>query len=193
MDEQFQEHLRVVTAAKRQVETLENIADMITFCFRNQGTLFIMGNGGSAADAQHIACELVGAFKKKNRSPFPAIALTTDSSILTAVSNDLGFDYVFARQLGAFAKPDDVVWALSTSGKSKNILMGLLKAQQIGCYRVGFTGAQKTEMHDLCDVLFMADSVESDRIQEVHQLAYHLICGHVERRMVADGNHSSVD
>ncbi len=193
MEERFQEHLRVVAAAKRQIETLENIADMIAFCFRNNGTLFIIGNGGSAADAQHIACELVGTFKKKNRSPFPALALTTDSSILTAVSNDLGFEYVFARQLGAFAKPDDVVWALSTSGQSKNILMGLLKAQQIGCYRVGFTGAQKTEIHDVCDFCFTADSEESDRVQEVHQLAYHLICERVEQRMTVDGNHSSVD
>ncbi len=192
MKEQFVEHQRVVNMAMSQIETLENIADMITFCFRNSGKLFIMGNGGSAADAQHIAGELVGRFKM-DRVPFPALALTTDTSILTAVSNDLGYDYIFARQLGAFAKPDDVVWALSTSGHSKNIKMGLLKAKDIGCYRVGFTGSKTTVMHELCDVSFMVDSVESDRIQEVHELAYHLICERIERKMVADGNHSSVD
>jgi len=191
MKEQFQEHQRVVEAAMSQIETLEEIADMITFCFRNNGRLFIVGNGGSAADAQHIAGELIGRFKL-DRSPFPAIALSTDTSTLTAVSNDIGYEWVFARQLGAFAKPDDVVWALSTSGSSKNIVLALLKAQEIGCYRIGFTGSKKTEMHELCNVSFLVDSTESDRIQEVHELAYHLVCERVEQRMVSDGNHSSV-
>jgi len=180
MKEQFLEHQRVVEAAAGQIGLLERIADQLIACFDADGRVYLLGNGGSAADAQHIAAELVGRFKK-DRKALPAIALTTDASILTAVSNDLGFEQVFARQVEALVNKSDIVWALSVSGRSVNVIRALQAARRIGAAIIGFTGKSGGEMAELCDHCLHVDHDHSDRVQEVHQLAYHLICDRIER------------
>lgn len=181
MKDQFAEHQRVVEAAARQTELLEQIAARLIACFDAGGRVYLLGNGGSAADAQHIAAELVGRFKRDRRA-LPAIALTTDTSILTAVSNDTGFEHVFARQIEALATLHDIVWALSVSGRSSNVLRALESAKKIGAFVIGFTGRNGDALAQRCDLCFRVDHDDSDRVQEVHQLAYHLICGRVEKR-----------
>jgi len=172
-----------VEAAIGQVELLELMAARISACFEAGGRVYLLGNGGSAADAQHIAAELVGRFKK-DRRPLPAIALTTDTSVLTAVSNDTGFEQVFTRQVEALVTRRDIVWVLSVSGKSPNVIGALEAAKKIGAQRIGFTGRGGGKLADLCDLCFRVEHTASDRVQEVHQLAYHLICDRVERRFV---------
>ncbi|MGB2988038.1 MAG: SIS domain-containing protein [Phycisphaerae bacterium] len=181
MKHQIEEHQRVVAAAAKQVELLARIADRVIACFDAGGKLYVFGNGGSAADAQHIAAELVGRFKR-DRKALPAIALTTDTSILTAVTNDLGGEHNFVRQVEALVTDRDIVWALSVSGRSPNIILALEAAKEIGAYRIGFTGRTGDPLRELCDLCFQADHDTSDRVQEVHQLAYHLICDRIERR-----------
>ena len=155
--------------------------------------LYLFGNGGSAADAQHIAAELIGRFKR-DRPPLPAIALTTDSSILTAVSNDMEYADVFARQIEALVAPGDIVWALSVSGRSPNVIRGIEAARQRRAITVGFTGLQGgggkeagkgATLGQLCDFCFVAEHAASDRVQEAHLLAYHLICDRLEASVAA--------
>lgn len=179
MQHKIDEHLLAVEAARNLVNLLEGIAGKVTSCFQANGRLFLMGNGGSAADAQHIAAEFIGRFKQ-NRKALPAIALTTDSSTLTAVSNDMSFDRVFERQIEALVQPGDIVWALSVSGTSPNIVRGLRAARTKKAITIGFTGGSANEFDSLCDLCFRAAHTSSDRVQEVHQLAYHLICEAVE-------------
>ena len=185
MEAQFAEHQRVVEAAIAQIDLLERIADRLIACFEAGGRVYLLGNGGSAADAQHIAGELVGRFKK-DRNALPAIALTTDTSILTAVSNDLGYEQVFARQVEALVTTGDVVWALSVSGRSPNVIRALQSAKRIGATLIGFTSRDGNAMADLCDYCFRVDHDHSDRVQEVHQLAYHLICDRIECRLAGE-------
>ncbi len=180
MKEQIAEHLRAVEAAIGQVELLERMADRIIACFKAGGRLYLFGNGGSAADAQHIAAELVGRFKKDRRA-LPAIALTTDTSALTAISNDLSFEQVFARQVEALVTDRDIVWGLSVSGKSPNMIRAVESAKRIGGFVIGFTGMSGDQLAGRCDLCFRVAHSTSDRVQEVHQLAYHLICERVER------------
>jgi D-sedoheptulose 7-phosphate isomerase len=161
---------------------LQRIADAVVACFRRGGRLYVLGNGGSAADAQHIAAELVGRFKR-DRQALPAVALTTDTSILTAVANDLGAELVFARQVEALARPGDAVWALSVSGSSPNVLKALTAATAAGALRIGFTGRLGARLAALCDHCLTAEHESSDRVQEVHQLAYHLVCDRIERAL----------
>jgi len=177
---QLDEHIRVVQSAIGQLPLLERVADGLIACFERGGRVYLLGNGGSAADAQHVAAELVGRFKR-DRKALPAIALTTDSSNLTAISNDLGFEQVFTRQIEALVRAVDIVWALSVSGKSPNILAGLRAAKKLGAFTLGFTGRGGGAMSELCDLCFRVDHESSDRVQEVHQLAYHVICDAVER------------
>jgi D-sedoheptulose 7-phosphate isomerase len=179
---QLDDHLRVVSTIGEQMVLLERITERIIGCFEAGGRLFLLGNGGSAADAQHIAAELVGRFKK-DRKALPAIALTTDTSALTAISNDLGFEKVFARQIEALVTARDVVWALSVSGRSPNVLAALQAARKIGAAVIGFTGKTGGAMVELCELCLHIDHQHSDRVQEAHQLAYHLICAAVEQRV----------
>ena len=181
MKDQIEEHQRVVAAVREQVPILERIADRIHDGFEAGGRLYLLGNGGSAADAQHIAAELVGRFKRE-RKALPAIALTTDTSILTAVSNDMGFEQLFASQLQALVTSRDMVWALSVSGTSPNVIRGMEEARRLGAFRIGFTGRSGEGLADLCDLCFHVDHEASDRVQEAHQLAYHLICDRIEQR-----------
>jgi D-sedoheptulose 7-phosphate isomerase len=153
-------------------------AQLVT-ALRNGGKLLVMGNGGSAADAQHFAAELVGRFQRERRG-LPAVALTTDSSILTAVGNDYGFEAVFRRQVEALARPGDVVCAISTSGRSPNVLQALLAARQAGCATLALTGGSGGELIALADVAVVVPSDRTPFIQEAHVTIIHLLCALVE-------------
>lgn len=159
------------------------IADRISEAFLLGGKLMLAGNGGSAADAQHIAAEFLSRFKL-DRAPLPAIALTTDTSALTAIGNDYGFENLFERQVRGLGKKGDVFIGISTSGKSPNVLSALKVARDIGVTTIGFTGSADTPMVPLCDLVLAAPSDETALIQQIHITAAHAICGIVEREMV---------
>lgn len=156
------------------------IADTIGRAFRNGGKLLIAGNGGSAADAQHIAGEFLSRLNF-DRDPLPAIALTTDTSVLTAIGNDYGFERAFERQVRGLGRPGDVLIAISTSGRSPNVLRALKAAREIGITTIGFTGDGRRDMMDYCDHCLSAPSAETPLIQQIHIVAAHAICGLVER------------
>jgi len=137
------------------------------------GKILIFGNGGSAADAQHLAAELVNRFKKE-RAPLPAIALTTDTSILTAVANDYDFSQIFSKQILALGKKGDMALGISTSGKSSNVISALKVAKEIGLHTVGLSGGDGGLMKDVCDYLILVPSFETPRIQEGHLLFLHI-------------------
>jgi D-sedoheptulose 7-phosphate isomerase len=158
------------------------IADRIADCLKSGGKVLIAGNGGSAADAQHIAAELVGRLTT-DREPLAAIALTTDTSALTAIGNDYGFEQVFARQIEALGRKGDVFVAISTSGQSKNVLAALQIARKRGLVNVGFTRTAKTSMHKFCDLVLAAPADETALIQQIHITAAHAICHLVEREI----------
>ncbi len=148
-------------------------------CLQAGGKLLLAGNGGSAADAQHIAGEFVSRFAF-DRPGLPAIALTTDTSILTAIGNDYGFEKLFARQVQALGNKGDVFIAYSTSGKSPNILAALAEARARGLVTVGLTGARQGPMHELCEHLLAVPSTDTPKIQEGHLVLGHTLCGLVE-------------
>jgi len=162
--------------------TLARIAAAMAEAFRNRRKVVLFGNGGSAADAQHVAAELVNRFLMERRA-LPALALTTDTSILTAMANDLGFDCVFARQVEALVQPGDVVVGLSTSGNSENVLQGLRAARECGATTVGLTGRDGGRLKEAADICFCAPSDNTPRIQEVHITVLHAICEVVEREL----------
>jgi len=137
--------------------------------------ILLCGNGGSAADAQHIAAELTGRYKIE-RKGLPAIALTTDTSALTAIGNDYGYEYVFARQVEALAQQGDLLIAISTSGNSQNVLYALQKAKEMGCRTVGLSGKGGGKMSDLCDINIVVPSDDTARIQEMHIMIGHILC-----------------
>jgi D-sedoheptulose 7-phosphate isomerase len=173
------EHTGVLAQLESAGPALDAVANAILTCFDAGGRVYLIGNGGSAADAQHIAGELLGRFKRTRRA-LPAIALTTDTSTLTAVGNDLGFDEIFARQLEGVLAKDDILWILSTSGTSRNILKAADVARTRGAVIVTFTGQRGAELAQRSMHAFIAPHDASDRIQEAHQLAYHYICERVE-------------
>jgi D-sedoheptulose 7-phosphate isomerase len=155
------------------------IADAITAAMRKGGKLLLAGNGGSAGDAQHIAGEFLSRLNF-DRNPLPAIALTTDTSVLTAIGNDYGYDKVFERQVRGLARPGDVLIAISTSGRSPNIMAALKAAREINVVTIGFTGDGEREMNALCDFTLAAPSASTPQIQQIHIVAAHAICGLVE-------------
>jgi D-sedoheptulose 7-phosphate isomerase len=157
------------------------IAEAIARAFRAGGRLLLAGNGGSAADAQHIAAEFLSRFAL-DRHPLPALALTTDSSVLTAIGNDYGFERTFERQVRGLGRPGDVFIAISTSGRSPNVLLALRAAREIGLVTVGFTGSGG-DMRALCDHCLAVPAEETALIQQVHIVAAHAICGEVERAL----------
>jgi D-sedoheptulose 7-phosphate isomerase len=163
--------------------TLARIAARFITALRTGHTILLFGNGGSAADAQHVAGELVGRFSQESE-PWPAIALTTDTSILTAVGNDWEFADIFARQVRALAKPDDVVVGISTSGGSPNVLRGLEAARSRGAATIGFTGLKGSAMVEYVDDCFLAPADSTPRIQELHILAWHSVCEMVEAELM---------
>ena len=175
--------LKTYTADAAAPSTLIRFADTITTALASRNKLMIAGNGGSAADAQHIAGEFVSRLFV-DRAPLSAIALTTDSSVLTAVGNDYGYEKVFERQVLGLGNPGDVFLGISTSGKSPNILLALDAAKANGIITLGFTGAHATAMNEKCDMVLAAPSTMTSIIQQVHIVAAHIICGLVEKRFV---------
>ncbi|ELV07630.1 D-sedoheptulose-7-phosphate isomerase [Wohlfahrtiimonas chitiniclastica] len=166
------------------IATLENVAETLIDVYREQGKILIVGNGGSAADAQHMAAELVGRFELE-REGLPAIALTTDTSILTAVGNDYGYHYTFARQVEALGQPNDALIAISTSGNSESIVNAVKAARKKGIYTIGLTGSRACMMDELCDVMIKIPSTHTPRIQESHLLVEHMLCQLIETALFA--------
>ena len=165
---------------KNQIDIIHEMANVIRLCYKSKHKVLLFGNGGSAADAQHVAAELMGRFKK-NRKPLAAIALTTDTSFITAVSNDFGFEYVFSRQCDALVECDDVVIVFSTSGTSKNIINGIKTAKRKGAIVLGFTGENGGQLKKYCKCIIKVPTNDTPKIQEIHRTITHIICGLVEK------------
>jgi len=169
-------------ADREFLQAVAAIADVITGCYRHGGKLLIAGNGGSAGDAQHIAAEFLSRYLL-DRQPLPAVALTTDTSVLTAVGNDYGFERVFERQVRGLGRRGDVFLAISTSGRSSNVLAALRAARETGLITVGFTGSGANEMRAHCDHILCAPSEQTAIVQQIYLMAAHAICGVVEREL----------
>ncbi len=179
----FEESIRVKQETlKTQSDKIVQAADQIVNSLESGGKILVMGNGGSAADSQHFVAELIGRFQKERRS-FPAIALTTDTSILTAIGNDYGFDKVFSRQIEGLGVPKDCLLGFSTSGNSANILEGFKKAKALGLKTIGLTGGDGGKMKELCDVVIVVPSKVTARVQESHICIIHCLCEWIENRL----------
>ena len=170
------------TIAAMQTECMDDISRFAEACrsaIASGRTIYLMGNGGSACDCQHFAAELVGRFQKE-RQAMAAVAMTTDTSILTALGNDYGFETIFSRQVEALVRPGDLVVGISTSGNSANIVKALEKANERGAVTVGLTGRSGGKMRGLCDICICIPSDVTARIQEAHLLVEHLVCQRIE-------------
>ena len=165
------------------IASIEQAVDLIHDAFASGHKLLVFGNGGSSADAQHLTAEFVGRFVAERR-PLPAIALTTNQAILTAWSNDYSFDDVFARQVEALGVAGDVAFGISTSGRSPNVVNALRRARERGLRTIGLTGSGGGQMAELCDALLAVPVTSTARVQEVHLVTYHAICGAVEARLI---------
>ncbi|MEN6576463.1 MAG: SIS domain-containing protein [Phycisphaerales bacterium] len=169
------------------VATVVAMAERIVQSLRNNGTLYLCGNGGSAADAQHIAGEFVGRFRVERRA-LPAVALSTDTSVLTCIGNDYDYQSVFSRQVEALVRPGDILWAFSTSGASPNVLRAAEAARRKGAPILAFTGRTNSKLEAMADLCLCADAAVTARSQEIHQLAYHIICDLVEQEFCRTGD-----
>ena len=176
---QLRESSRTLAAAARLTPEIAAAAELLLTAYRKGGKALIFGNGGSAADAQHFAAELVGRFER-DRPALPALALTVNTSDLTAIGNDMGFDELFARQLEAHARPGDVAVALTTSGNSSNVLTGAAVARRLKLSVIGLTGPDGGRLKDLADVCIRVPSASVPRIQEAHGAIIHIWCGILE-------------
>ncbi|MFH1459586.1 MAG: D-sedoheptulose 7-phosphate isomerase [Candidatus Omnitrophota bacterium] len=161
------------------VEEIEKIAANIINVYKNKGKVLIFGNGGSAADSQHFAAELVGRFQKERRS-YPAIALTTNTSTITALANDYSYAYIFARQIEALGTDKDLAIGISTSGQAKNVINGLKKAKDLGMQTIALTGQKGKNLKNLVDICLCVPDGDTPRIQEAHITIIHIICKLVE-------------
>ncbi|BCS51727.1 D-sedoheptulose 7-phosphate isomerase [Geobacter sp. SVR] len=183
--EQLQAHQAVFALIERDLSPqISELAELLTRAFMNGNKLLVMGNGGSAADSQHFAAEIVGRFKMERRA-LPAVALSTDTSILTALGNDYGFDSVFSRQIEALAAAGDVVIGLSTSGNSPNVSRALELARSRGCRTVGLLGKDGGSIRELCDLALIIPAQDTPRIQEGHITVIHIVCDLVEKALFA--------
>ncbi len=181
----FGRSLAALQAAANDAALLRLVAEIaqaIQASMRGGGKLLIAGNGGSAADAQHLAAEFISRYLV-DRRPLPALALTTDTSVLTAIGNDYGFEHVFERQVRGLGKPGDVFLAISTSGRSPSVLGALQAARDLGLVTVGFSGATETPMRALCRHFLAVASQETAIVQQIHMVAGHAICALVERAL----------
>ncbi|HWU97634.1 MAG TPA: D-sedoheptulose 7-phosphate isomerase [Oxalicibacterium sp.] len=169
------DHQNVMKQLESLLPQIDTVGQVMRECLQRGNKILLMGNGGSAADSQHIAAEIVGRYKRERRG-LPAIALTTDTSILTAVGNDYGFDYVFSRQVEALCDPQDVVVGISTSGNSGNVVKAIEVAKQIGAITVLFSGGSGGKLADMCDYALVMPSKETARIQEAHLFIAHSVC-----------------
>ena len=174
-----------INAIKKSTSLSSEINDAVNLIInsiQNENKLIIFGNGGSAADAQHIAAELIGRFKLERKS-FPAIALTTDSSILTSLGNDYSYDIVFSRQCESLVTTGDVVIGISTSGNSKNVELGMISAQKKGAKTIGLLGNDGGTIKSVSDIPIIEGSNDTANIQESHRVIYHIICNLVEKQL----------
>lgn len=180
IEAELAEHSKVI--GEIDSEKIEKISQIIIDCYKNNGKVVLFGNGGSAADAQHIAGEFVGKYKLE-RKGLPAIALTTNTSIISAVGNDYGFGRVFERQVESMVDNKDIVIGISTSGNSENVIKGILKAKEKGAITIAFTGRSGGKMKDIVDILLNIPSDNTPRIQEGHITVGHIVCGLVENEI----------
>ena len=163
---------------------IEKAARALIDCIKSGKKILFFGNGGSASDSQHLAAEFVGRYEKERRA-LPALALTTDTSILTAVGNDYGFDQIFVRQIAALGQKGDVAFAISTSGNSNNVLLAVQKARELGLYTVGFMGRDGGKLKAAVDLALVVPSQKTSRIQESHILIGHILCERVDEALSA--------
>jgi D-sedoheptulose 7-phosphate isomerase len=174
-------HRKMLAEIKRRgIETIAAAALAIIKALKAKRTVYLCGNGGSAADAQHIAGELVGRYQRE-RKALAAVALSTDTSILTSIANDYAYEDVFARQVEALVREGDILWAFSTSGSSANVIKAARLAKEKGACVLAFTGRANSKLERIADICFCADSESTARSQEMHQVAYHIICELVEQ------------
>ena len=176
----IRESSNIILNSENLSEQIEKSINEIIKCFSTKNKIIIFGNGGSAADAQHIVAEFIGRFQKERKS-LPAIALTTDSSILTSLSNDYSYEVVFSRQCESLVSKGDVVLGISTSGNSKNVEEGIKTAKKLGAITIGLLGGNGGTISKIVDIPIIVRSNNTARIQEVHRVIYHIICGIVER------------
>jgi D-sedoheptulose 7-phosphate isomerase len=181
-----EEYLTVADEVFRTMtEQVEKVSQGIVECLRSGGKVMLCGNGGSAADAQHISGEFINRFLKERR-PYAAIALSTDTSVMTAIGNDYSFDQVFEKQVQGLGRPGDLLWVISTSGNAANVIKAVNAAREAGIRVIGMTGGTGGKLAPLCDYLLCIRSTKhTPRIQEGHQLLFHLICERMEELMVA--------
>jgi D-sedoheptulose 7-phosphate isomerase len=185
----FLSHREVMEALERELgPKMIQVTDLLVDTFRSGNKLLVMGNGGSAADAQHLAGEIVGRFRLERRG-LPAIALSTDSSILTAVGNDYGFEAIFSRQVEALAQEGDVVIGISTSGSSPNVLSALRLAREMGCRTVGLLGKDGGSIREMVDIDLTVPGQDTPRIQEGHITIIHILCELVEQALFGEKKH----
>ncbi len=176
IETEFKSHLETIQKVIECVgDDLEQASVIVVETLKSGNKILLFGNGGSAADAQHIAAELTGRYKTERRG-LPGIALTTDTSALTAIGNDYGYDRVFDRQVESLANSGDLLLGISTSGNSKNVINALKLGQELGCKTLGFSGRDGGEMNEVCDINLVVPSDNTPRIQEMHILFGHTIC-----------------
>jgi len=189
----FEESIRVKERfVKENMDGLLTAAQRLATYFAAGHKLLIFGNGGSAADAQHIAAEFVNRFIVE-RKPLPALALSTDTSILTSIPNDYSFDEVFSKQIKALGRKDDMALGISTSGNSKNVILAVETAREMGLYTVGLTGCGGGELARCCDLALIVDSRATPRIQETHITAGHILCELVDRILFPEAFGLTID
>jgi len=181
VERSIQAHVRFMEAC---LPAMTRAADALIAAYLTGHKAIFLGNGGSAADAQHLAAEFLGRYLRE-RAPLPALALNANSSAVTAIGNDYGYEQTFARQLAALSSPGDVVVGISTSGNSQNVVEALICARRLGLFTIGLTGASGGQLRDLVDVLIAVPSEDTPRIQECHILAGHAMCDAVEVAMFA--------
>jgi len=182
--DQLEKHIKVVKDTKELANIIAKIIGDIIDCYNQGGKVILFGNGGSAADAQHIAAEFVGILRRSSMRPaLNAIALTTNTSIITAVSNDFGSAHIFERQIEAIVEASDVVIGLSTSGSSENVMLALIKAKELGAKTIGLLGGNGGSILDIADISLVIPTKDTPNIQEVHITVGHIICDLVEQEL----------
>lgn len=183
IDQIFREHMSLVASSTSLAPEIALAASVMIDCLRRGGRILACGNGGSAADAQHFACELVGRFKL-NRRALSVIPLSVDPSSVTSIANDYGFETVFERQVEAHGRAGDVLLAISTSGKSPNVVRAAMKAKEVGMSVVGLAGSQRGDLAQHCDHILLVPSDDTPRIQEIHGLIVHMLCEILEAESI---------
>lgn len=180
ISKEIDQHIETVNKVKTELfPAIKKVAEILVDTIKKDKKIILFGNGGSAADAQHIAAELSGRYKKERRG-LPALALTTDTSALTAIANDYGFDYMFSRQVEALANEGDTIIGISTSGNSENVIQGVLEGSKINCTTIGLSGKDGGKLKEISDYNIVIPSENTARIQEMHILIGHICCQIIE-------------